>query len=290
MITEPDIFQYLDYRKYLQDLFLFKKQEHACFSHRYIIQKAGFKSPNYLKNIIDGRRNLSLEGANKFAGAFKLEGSFRHYFLTLVLFNQTKLLEERERYLRELKELQGREAAGHLGEEQYEVLSKWWHLVIKEMVELPDFKNSSKWVGRNLLPTVDPKEVQQSLVLMKRLGLIAKKGGKWHAKDKILETDPLVKSIHAAEFHRQMIALGSQSINRVSAEGRLISGTTLRISKADVERFKCLIRDFRKQALALAAESNPAEQVYQFNVQFFPVVQPNRKVRSDKAQSETEDL
>jgi uncharacterized protein (TIGR02147 family) len=60
MQKAPDIFEYYDYRSYLKNLVAFKRQCSSVFSHRYIVQKAGFKSPTALKHVIDGKRNLSL--------------------------------------------------------------------------------------------------------------------------------------------------------------------------------------------------------------------------------------
>ncbi|HEX2957692.1 MAG TPA: TIGR02147 family protein, partial [Chitinispirillaceae bacterium] len=71
---QPNIFEYYDYREYLRDRVSYERERTPVFSNRYIVQKAGFKSPTALKHVIDGKRNLSLESANKFAGALKIEG------------------------------------------------------------------------------------------------------------------------------------------------------------------------------------------------------------------------
>ena len=69
---KPFIYEYSDYRQYLADLFRFKKNTSPVFSHRYIIRKAGFSSPTMLKNVIIGKRHLSLAAAERFASAFDL--------------------------------------------------------------------------------------------------------------------------------------------------------------------------------------------------------------------------
>ncbi len=275
----PNIFEYYDYRKYLKDLVLFEKARSSVFSNRYIVQRAGFKSPTALKHVIDGKRNLSLEAANRFATALKIEGTKRHYFLTLVLFNQTISLIEREKYLNELMELKRSEIPAKLNQERYEVLSKWYHLAIREIVDLPDYRNSSKWISRVLIPQITALEAADSLALLKKLGFIAKKDGKLCPVEKTLATDGRVHSVKAAEFHRQMINLGAESITRFLSEEREISGTTLRIAKQDVQNVKLLLKEFRKKILNLAANSVDADQIYQLNFQFFPLVATDRKGR-----------
>ncbi|MBN1577709.1 MAG: TIGR02147 family protein [Chitinispirillaceae bacterium] len=280
--SAPDIFNYYDYRNYLNDLVAYERQRSSVFSHRYIVQKAGFKSPTALKHVIDGKRNLSLEAANRFAAALKIEGIPRHYFLTLVLFNQSASLAEQEKYLNELLELKRAENPSRLNEDRFEVLSQWYHLAIREIVDLPDFKNSAKWIARVLCPQITPFEASQSLLLLKRLGLVTKRDGRIQPSERILATESQFHQVHsvkAIEFHRQMIQRGAESITRFPSDDREISGTTLRISRQDVLNVKMLLREFRKKLLTLAANSHEADQVYQLNFQLFPLVIPERTKR-----------
>ena len=275
----PNIFEYYDYRLFLRDLVEYERKRNPVFSNRYIVRRAGFKSPTALKHVIDGKRNLSLESANKFASALKIEGIKRHYFLTLVIFNQTESLAEREKYLKELVELKRSENPSLLDEGKYDVLSKWYHLAIREIVDLPDFKNSVKWISRILTPQITMQDVADSLDLLKKLGLIQKKEGRYQQSENILETDERVRSVKVAEYHRQMIQLGAESITRFPGNERDISGTTLRISREDVQNVKILLKEFRKKLLNLAVNSANADQIYQLNFQFFPLVIPDRKAR-----------
>jgi len=286
-LDSPDIFEYYDYRKYLQDLVAFERKRTPVFSNRYIVQKAGFKSPTALKHVIDGKRNLSLESANRFATALKIEGIRRHYFLTLVLFNQTVSLEEREKYLNELLELRRTDNPSRLNEEQYDVFSKWYHLAIKEVIELPDYKNSSKWIGRILNPRISANEAADSINLLKRIGLIDKQNGAFHPVNKVLVTDERVRSVKVVEYHRQMIQLGADSMTRFLPEEREVSGTTIRVNKEEFRSVVAMVRELRRKTLALAAKSTDGDQIYQLNFQLFPLVNTDRGARLN---DEREDL
>ncbi len=278
-LESPDIFEYYDYRKYLLDLVEYERKRTPVFSNRYIVQKAGFKSPTALKHVIDGKRNLSLESANRFATALKIEGIRRHYFLTLVLFNQTTSLEEREKYLNELLELRRTDNPSRLNEEQYDVFSKWYHLAIKELIELPDYKNSSKWIGRVLSPQISANEAADSINLLKRVGLIEKQDGAFRPVNKVLVTDERVRSVKVIEYHRQMIQLGADSITRFRPEEREVSGTTIRVNKEEFRSVVAMVRELRRKLLALAAKSTDGDQIYQLNFQLFPLVNTDRGAR-----------
>ncbi|NLD92273.1 MAG: TIGR02147 family protein [Fibrobacter sp.] len=275
----PNIFEYYDYRQFLKDLIAHEKQRSSVFSNRYIVQKAGFKSPTALKHVVDGKRNLSLESANKFASALKIEGIKRHYFLTLVLFNQTDSLAEREKYLNELVELKHSDDPSMIEEDQLDVLSKWYILAIREIVELPDFRNSLKWISRVLNPQITMQDAADALAVLRKNGLIEKINGRLCQVDKALETDERVRSVKVIDYHRQMIRLGAEAITRFPLEERDISGTTLRLSMQDVKNVKILLKEFRRKILSLAVNSPNADQIYQFNVQFFPLVITDRKGR-----------
>ena len=49
-----DIYNYFDYREYLQAEYVSKKQHHTGFSHRIFAREAGISSPNYLFRVLKG--------------------------------------------------------------------------------------------------------------------------------------------------------------------------------------------------------------------------------------------
>lgn len=273
----PDIFLFYDYRAFLKASFAFNKGQSRRFSHRYIVTRAGFKSPNVLKNVIDGKRNLTFAAAESFAKAFKLDGNGRRYFLALVQYNQAGTVTEKEKFFQELVDLRQRENPARLGERQFEVFSHWWHLAIREIVSLPDFQFSPEWVADALSPSITPDEAADSLSLLKNLGLIAmNRDRSWTQVEKTMATDARVKSVMVSQFHREMIRLGGESLSRFPGKDREISGTTLRVSEGDLGKIKAWLREFRMKILGLAAQSAGADQVYQLNFQFFPLVKSRR--------------
>ena len=54
-----NIFSYTNYRAFLRDLYLTKKSESSGFSHRVFVRMCGFASPNFLKLVIEGKRDAS---------------------------------------------------------------------------------------------------------------------------------------------------------------------------------------------------------------------------------------
>lgn len=83
-----DVFEYTDYRVYMKTFYEEKKRSPGSFSYRRFSKIAGNASPNFVKLVVDGQRNLTVENIHKFAVAMGLEGLEHDYFVALVHFTQ----------------------------------------------------------------------------------------------------------------------------------------------------------------------------------------------------------
>jgi transcriptional regulator with XRE-family HTH domain len=96
--AEIDVFAYSDYRAFLRDYYRARKATGRGFSYRSFSRRAGLKSPNYLKLIVDGARNLSPDMAERFAEACGLADDKQRYFVQLVALCQAASSADRSRY------------------------------------------------------------------------------------------------------------------------------------------------------------------------------------------------
>src|SRR4051812_26586430 len=66
--SAPRVFDFLDYRKYLKAFYEHaKRTSKGRFSYRVFSNQTGVDSPNYLKLIVDGQRNLTPAHAKRVA-------------------------------------------------------------------------------------------------------------------------------------------------------------------------------------------------------------------------------
>lgn len=63
------VVEYLDYRKYIMDYYIERKSSIGFTTWRAFAQKAIFSSPVYLKQVADGKCNLSSAAAERVAKA-----------------------------------------------------------------------------------------------------------------------------------------------------------------------------------------------------------------------------
>ena len=72
-LMRPRPQDFVDYRAYLREMFDYLKVTRPQFSYRYFSRIAGFTSPNFLKLVADGERNLTPPSIPKFAKGLWLD-------------------------------------------------------------------------------------------------------------------------------------------------------------------------------------------------------------------------
>jgi hypothetical protein len=70
MKTEsPNIFQYVDFRKYLAEYYAYRKAEEPRFTHTYICHRLGQgKARSYFNNVLSGRTTVTPTFVGRFVG------------------------------------------------------------------------------------------------------------------------------------------------------------------------------------------------------------------------------
>src|SRR4051812_47888769 len=85
-LVKPSIYEFVDYRKFLQTYYLENKRRNPAFSLRFFGQRAGLKSYNYLKLVIEGKRRLTPTFLDPFSRALNLDSMERRYLEQMVQF------------------------------------------------------------------------------------------------------------------------------------------------------------------------------------------------------------
>ncbi|MEW6041120.1 MAG: TIGR02147 family protein [Elusimicrobiota bacterium] len=276
-----DIFEYTDFRTYLKDYYLHKKETTLYFSFRYFSKKAGFASPSVLKFIIDGKRNLSQEGINKFIDALGLTQKRSAYFQGLVNFNQAKTEKAKNRYFNELIKLTPGTQFKHVEKNQYEFYSKWYYSAIRELVTIKDFNDDPAWIAEHLHPPISLREAKNAVSTLLKLGFIKRnKDGKLIQAAPLITTGNEISSLSIRNFHRQMIGLAGESLESVQNKRREISSLTMGISEKSFMEIKERIAAFEDEILeTISKDTEKTEHVYQLNFQFFPLNSNRAKVK-----------
>jgi uncharacterized protein (TIGR02147 family) len=267
------IFEYLDYRLFLRDLYASQKAKSPAFSHRAFSRRAGLRSSNYLSLIMKGERDLSSEMAPRFAKACGLARREADFFCDLVAYGQAKTTEEKQRWHERLARFRKFRDAHRLAGEQSAYHAHWYMPALRELVCLPSFSEEPKWIAQALEPPISERQASDALVTLMRLGLLLRDAaGRLRQAQALLTTGPGPLSHHVFAFHHGMLDLAKRALDRLPREERDISSLTLSVTEASLPLLKQRIRELRQELLQLAeCESAPPERVVQINFQLFPL-------------------
>lgn len=271
-----DVFDYLDYRAYLRDAYLDGKKRRGL-SYRGFSRRVGLKSPNFLKRVIDGERNLSEEMAPRFAKALGLAGEAAAYFADLVRFNQARTATQRNaayasltgsRRYRKVRKLELAHAAYH---------ATWYLPAIRELAARSDFREDPRWIAATLVPSIAIGDVTRALRTLLDLGLLVRdENGALRQGDPIVSTGPETSGLHIANYHRTMMERASAAIDGIAPADRDISSLTLCLGEDGMRRLKDRVQRFRRELLELSAVEDDPVQVVQLNFQLFPLSRGRR--------------
>lgn len=271
--VEVNVFDFLDYRAYLRAYYEAAKRRPAGFAFRTFSKRAGLRSPNFFKLVMDGDRNLGKEGVPKFADALGLDGEAREFFSDLVAFDQASDSAEKNRVFERIAASRRFRTARRIDSLLHDYLSHWYHPAIRELVVRADFRDDPRWIAETLRPEITTKQAAQSLELLLELGLVVRQAesGRFELREPTLTTEHEVKVLGAANFHKQMMHRAMESIDTVPSALRDLAALTVCISPNVASEVKRRIHQFREAMTELCDSETDGKIVYQLNVQWFPL-------------------
>jgi uncharacterized protein (TIGR02147 family) len=273
------VFSYIDYRSFLKDHYEEMKKNSRFFSYRYFSKKAGINSPNFLKQIIESKRNLTALTIEKFITALKLNEKEAKFFRHLVLFNQAKSAQEKQEHYAIMLSMMHFVKEQRLTALQHEYYNYWFVSVVREMVNLHDFKSDYKKLAAAVMPAISIREARFAIKLLKRLGLIEQlPDGVFRQVEAAIISDSSVGRMAVRSFNREMLRKAEIALDQTPIEERQIYGVTIGISKACYDVLAAEMAAFRDRVVAIANSDTASNRVYQMHLQLFPL---SRELRSD---------
>jgi uncharacterized protein (TIGR02147 family) len=266
-----DIFDYFDYREYLQMEYTWRKEHDNGFSHRFFSSQAGISSPNYLSRVLKGERTLSIDYCEKFSKALGLTLNESKYFTTLVQFNNEHGTDEKERLLRTLLSLRNRRGIHKIDDKKLQFFSKWYYPVIRELAVIIEWNNDYNLLARHCIPRITAQQAKDAVAYLLKTDFLNQEcNGIYHRTEPVISSGDEVRSTVLRNYHRQTLAQSIDALDTVSVENRDISSLTLSVSRKTYAIIKKEVQDFRKRLLVLAKEDANPEIVCLTGFQLIP--------------------
>lgn len=272
--SPPDVFRFLNARAYLKAVYDHRKATTRSFSYRAFSKRAGLGSPNYLKLVIDGDRNLTAPMALRFGEALDLSGSRLAYFQDLVAFTQAKTTDQRARYYERLIRFREHRELHQIDVAMGQYHSHWYIPAIRELAFRPDCRDDPEWVAERMLPPIRTSQAEEAIALLVDLGLVARQDGRLTPTETLITTGPEVRGLHYARYHQTMIQRALLALETLPKDQRDISSVTLCLDDSGIPRLKEVLQRFRRELLELSADEVEPTQVVQLNLQLFPLSKP----------------
>jgi uncharacterized protein (TIGR02147 family) len=276
------LFKYIDYRQFLEDFYIEKKRTTRSFSYRFFAQKAGFKSPNFLKQVIDGERNLTRRMIEQFIPALNLTKKEALFFKNLVLFNQAKSAVEKQEHYSVMLSMMDYVTEHQLSADHYNYFEKWYISVIRELICLYDFKDEYKLIADTVYPPIKVNEVKKAIQLLLRLKMIKKRsdGTYKQTASAVVSNDSMV-AFARRSFNSEMLNIAKYANETIEKDERNISGTTMGISRSCYEVIIAEMAAFKERIKVIVNQDGKSSRVYQLNLQLFPLSNDVSKISAN---------
>lgn len=270
----PDLFEFVDYRAYLQAWYAAGKAHTRHVSYRWLARRAGFSSPSYLRHVMHDERNLGADSVEALIGALELSEVEGRYFRDLVAFNQATTADEKTEAFERVASHRRFRRARRIDEGLFRYLSHWYYPAVRELSAHPDFRPEPDWIAAQLLPPIKVAEARQALSLLLELGLLVEDDcGRVRRAEPTLSTEHEVRNLAVGNYHRQMLERAAASIELVGPAWRDLAAMTVCVSRASITELKQRVHEFRERLLQLCDSDPDPEVVFQINTQLFPLSQ-----------------
>lgn len=265
---------YTDYRKFLQDFYEDRKKRSPSFSHRQFCQKAGLGSPSFLREVIDGKRNLTDTSIAQFVKGLELVDRDAAFFGALVRFNQAVDPPSKQTFLETMRGLRRKVPVELVPLDRYDYYSNWYLPVLRELAIQRDWGEDWTALARSVRPRIRKGEAREGIALLEKLGFLERDGKRWKQTDPAISSGGEVDSMAVRAGNREYARLGHEAIDAIAPTQRDISTMVMGLPAAAFPVIKQEMREFKDRLVRIAQDfGQEGDQVYAMNLQFFPLCQ-----------------
>lgn len=267
-----NIFSFNDPVDYLESVYANLKQSNPTLSVRKWSEKMALESQEIMFEILKRKKKIPLgliPALNKF---LELNHAEAKYFETLVLLSRATSNSEIKLFSTLLAEQKAAAGEGVAIVNDDNIFSHWIHMVILSMSKLAGFNCNPETIAEIVKEEVSLELVEEAVERLLRLGLI-----KYNAQgslEKIYTHTTTKNDVSKQEVHKYYEQINELSRKAIPlpVEEREFQCFSMAIKSEDIPEFKEAIRQFRYKVSSITPEG-AGDQVYQFNIQFFPLTE-----------------
>ncbi len=172
-MTKPDIYEYIDFREFLKDLFEYNKSKDSSFTKSYICKMVGLPNTRSFFNDILGGKPLSQDKTTSICNVFFLKKAESSYFRLLVNYNQSSDAQEKEFYFSQLLSYK-KIHQDTIHEGMYEYYKEWYYSIVRALFNVIDFNGNYKKLAEKIHIPLSIRQLKDAVQVLNGLNLIKK--------------------------------------------------------------------------------------------------------------------
>ncbi len=266
--TDVNIFEYLDYRSFLQDYYAEQKAKNPSFSYATWSETAGISSRSFLRLIVVGKRPLTPKTLPIVTNSLKIGVREKKFFIKLVNFTLAADLDQREAYLRELNRYKNDKMARIF--DSYNYLSSHWCPKIHVLLTLDDIDKSAESLAQ--MTKLSVSKLKQLLGILNKAGIASvTDDGQWYAKDTNFIIPDELNNLAIQSFHQNSLEMAKQAI-AYDPSSRQFQSIFMALSQDEYKELCSKIDELTTGLLKQFASSKGRNRkLYQLNTNLIPV-------------------
>jgi uncharacterized protein (TIGR02147 family) len=245
-----------------------RKQRNDSYSARAFARDLGL-SPSRLSEVLSGAHGVSESTADRIATRLKLKPVERKFWKDLILSASSRNQKVRELAAKRVAEFRKVEGVRRLREDQFRVISDWYHGAILELTQVRGFQSDVNWIAARLGIAVS--QAEGALARLKQLGLLQQDAkGQWTAHLEASNMFSDVPSTAIRKFHRQILTMHLESLLEDEMSEREAVSMILAIPKSKVGEFRQEMKAFVTRFWQ-NIENEEKDDLYSLSVQLCPI-------------------
>jgi uncharacterized protein (TIGR02147 family) len=274
------VFQHSGFRSFLLAHAQAKRSRARGWSYRRWAQDLGLENAATLTRIIKGDRSPGPEVTEKFVHYFAFTPTQAEFFRHLVRLEKTREADVRILILERLRRLHPKRKFQELDHRVFLAISNWYFAAIRESVRLKGASSDAAKISKALRSKVSPAEVKRAIEILIDLDLLARDPatGTLSYAGGIIDTKPDVGSEGAKRYIEQFLDQAKAALRETAIDSHCFTGTAMSIKREKIAEAKRLIHEFKARFLdVVTSEPGDGDVVFQFQTQFFPIVEGEEK-------------
>lgn len=152
-------------------------------------------------------------------------------------------------------------------DDEFHLISKWYHFAILQLVELPTFQADCRWIARAL--GISRGEAEGAIARLLRMGVLIEQAKGLKKSKAFVSTTDGVPSRAIRNFHAQVLQKAADGLDHQSIEQRNYSSNFLTIDKSKIPMAKEMMKRFRRRFVSDMSADGTRDSVYCLSMQLF---------------------